>query len=324
METTYSAMNQLVAPYRPAVPLEQLVEWLNQLYHAAEASSYDATHPEIHRFLPPLWRKMIQTVVEDSPSRQWSILDFGCGTGFEAEQMLTNLPLGKIARLTCYDPSPEMLDQCRKKIASRYPQTTFVTDIKKIVEKGECFDTLLTNSLLHHMPKPWESIAEMLPILSKDAVWLQGHEPSRRFHKNHHCRKVFTDYRRQRWLSPRKYVSQLFSLFFNEGPAIVTAKESHRLGLFERKPPVHLIRVLVDFHVPQAYSQRVDSDQGFDFEEIEKTLADHWRLKWVETYSYMGNVSEHRLPPAWKKQTAELKSRFPSDGANFSCVWKRE
>lgn len=323
METTANSMNRMVAPYHPTVPLDQLVEWLNRLYHAVEAASYDETHPEIHAFLPSLWQRMIQTAAADCPFTQWSILDFGCGTGFEAEQMLANLPLGKIARLICYDPSPEMLDQCRTKIASRCPQATFVADLQAIAENSGKFNVLLTNSLLHHLPKPWDCIGEVLPMFSKDAVWLQGHEPSRRFYKNRHCEKAFAAYRRRRWVSPRKYVSRLCSLLLRNDPATVTAKESHRLGLFARKPPVNVVRSLVDFHVPHAYSKIATSDQGFDFEEIQKTIADQWRLKWVETYSYMGNVSEHRLSSAWKKQAAELKARFPLDGANFCCVWER-
>ena len=106
-------------------------------------------------------------------------------------------------------------------------------------------------------------------------------------------------------------------------PATIAAAESHRIGLFTRRPSSSAVRSLVDFHVPHSRPTDVVSDQGFDFEELQKTIAGQWKLKWVETYSFLGNLPEHTLSHSWKDRTAELRRRFPLDGAVFCCVWRR-
>lgn len=326
MDASASFCSGLIAPYGPTVPLGQLVERLNRLYHAAEAVRYDEAHPEIHASLPPLWERMIDTALANDRAPQWSVLDFGCGTGFEAEQLLARVGDGKIQQLVCYDPSPEMLAECRRKIAPRCPHAIFLTDLEALAANDRPFNVLLTNSLLHHLPNPWETIDALLPRLSEDAVWLQGHEPSKRYRQNRRCGEVYDAYRRHmRWrrlLMPSKYISRLRDLLRADSPATFAARESHRLGLFLRRPPSRVITALVDYHVPASAAQ-VAAGRGFDFEDIHRHLGDGWTLKWVQTYSFMGNIPERLLSKPWRKRADELRHRFPMDGGIFCCVWKR-
>jgi hypothetical protein len=69
--------------YQPLVPLPTLVEETNRIYHSFDAGNYDADHLEIRQLWPGLWIEMMQHL----PVRGiWRVLDFGCGTGFEAAQ----------------------------------------------------------------------------------------------------------------------------------------------------------------------------------------------------------------------------------------------
>src|SRR4051812_17079365 len=112
---TAEYMSSLLERFGPQLPLDELVIELNALYHAYESREYDSRHPEITRQLPAIWREMAAEVQDRQPPTGWHILDFGCGTGFEAEQLLRNFPTGSIASLTCYDLSPDMLARCRER-----------------------------------------------------------------------------------------------------------------------------------------------------------------------------------------------------------------
>src|SRR6266849_10625983 len=120
-------ISALVQPYGPQAPIDHLVREVNKLYHHFEAPHYDATHPEIHQQLPPFWAQMIEVAARRNVP--WRILDFGCGSGFEAQQLLAALPSSAVGALTCYDPSLDMLDRCRAGIAPSYPRARFCSDL---------------------------------------------------------------------------------------------------------------------------------------------------------------------------------------------------
>src|SRR4051812_17514562 len=76
----------LLAPLGPTRPADELVREINRIYHAIEAATYDTTHPEIFDELPAVWRRMFEHVV--LPAGPLTIVDYGCGTGFAASQIL--------------------------------------------------------------------------------------------------------------------------------------------------------------------------------------------------------------------------------------------
>ena len=52
-----------------------------------------------------------------------TILDYGCGTGFEARELLEGLPRDSIGELVCFDPSREMLRLCQMRISPIFPKS---------------------------------------------------------------------------------------------------------------------------------------------------------------------------------------------------------
>src|SRR6185437_3466614 len=194
-----------LAPYEPQMPLNSLVEEVNKIYHSFDAKHYDRDHPEIHQQLPAIWAEMIRQLPEKTG---WCVLDFGCGTGFEALQVLQKLP-GKIERLVTYDPSPEMLVQCKQRLRA-FSNVSFQEQLDPALDHGP-FDLLLTNSLLHHLPNLRETISSLLPALTSNAYWLAGHEPSSRFYQNSECVRLFENYSRYhnvaKWFQPISYAA---------------------------------------------------------------------------------------------------------------------
>ena len=326
--TNEEYLHQILAPYGPQAPLSRLVVEVNKIYHAFEAADYDARHPEITTQLPPLWQAMCRYAVARRPAAAaWRILDFGAGTGFEAEQLLRHLPPGSVAALTCYDPAPEMLARGRARIAPLFPAAVFTTNLEDVSPPEEGYNLLATNSLLHHLPDAVATVTGLLPLLAADALWLAGHEPSNRFHANRACAAAHAAYLRQyRWrrlLSPGKYWYRVRLLAGQRrDPARLAAQEAHRQGLFGQAPPPALIGRLVDYSVAFTAAEAA-AGRGLDFRALARAFAGVWDLRWVRTYAYMGLFYEGDLPQKWARVCRTLAAKYPDDGANFCAIWQR-
>ncbi len=322
-------LEDILKPYQPQLPIDELILAVNKLFHEFEAKDYDRIHPEIHQQLPPIWHEMLNLAIGSAETSVWRILDFGCGTGFEAEQVIKKLPLGSIVELTCYDPSPEMLAYCRAKIAPLLPKTNFTTDLNLLGGSDEKrYNLLLTNSLLHHLPDPIITINNLLPLLTEDAVWLAGHEPSSRFYKNPECVQIYNEFEQEqtwkKFLSLSRYVYAIERLVgLKIHPLDRAATAAFNRGLFKQQPPRMAIDRIVDFHVAHS-STEADSGRGLDFEIMEQKLLDRWQLEWVKTYSFMGSHYDGDLPQKWLQRSQEIAKAAPKDGANFCTVWQRK
>jgi trans-aconitate methyltransferase len=301
----------------PQIPLDSLVREINNLYHSFEAASYDRTHPEIFQVLPALWEEMVKQLPD---RQQWSILDFGCGTGFEASQVAPRLT-GRIERMVCFDPSPEMLAQCKPRL-SRLASPSFCTRLEEVQVRGP-FNLLLTNSLLHHLPSIRETMNSLLPLLTPGAFWLAGHEPSARFFRNPDCMRFLHEYSSYhqwaRFLDPGAYIAKV-RMVLGQHPLRATAKAALKRGLFKKLPSPLVIDRIVDFHVPHTLNE-VKSGRGLDFERMKTELAPEWSLKWIKTYSFFGAFKQTNAPQEWILRSNELAKMFPQDGANFAMVW---
>lgn len=307
--------------YKPQLPIGLLVERLNRVYHANEARGYDRMHPEISAALPQIWRNMLCCL----PSRRtWRILDFGCGTGFEANQAIVFLGQS-IEVMCCYDLSPEMLARCRSR-TGRFDNVTFTTELADIVRYAP-FDLLLTNSLLHHLPNIESTLNDLLSYLTEDAYWIAGHEPSMRFYDNFKCCALLHEYLQQRrwakFAEPGAYIRRLKRMVGIEpDPLKATAMAAFKQGWFEKMPSEIVISRLVDFHVAHS-PEEAKQGRGFDYERLQRLWENNWSLEWVKTYSFLGPMKEVDAPIRWQHKAGELATEFPSDGANFSCVWRR-
>lgn len=302
----------------PRVPLESLIEEVNKIYHSFDAINYDSDHPEIHRQLPPIWTEMIARMPH---STSWNILDLGCGTGFEANLLLNKLG-DKVIALTAFDPSVEMMAICKKRL-SRFSQVRYCSRIEEAHSHGP-FNLLLTNSLLHHLPNVAETIESLLPILSGDAVWLAGHEPSARFYRNSECLKLSNEYglyrRNARWFGIGNYARKLRRLL-RPNTLSATAHDAYRRGLFLKKPHPSEIAKIVDFHVASS-ADEADAGRGLDIEKMQAWLQRDWTLQWSRTYSFLGPFCA-TTPGRWRKRAHRLELQYPADGANFCMVWRR-
>jgi SAM-dependent methyltransferase len=256
------------------------------------------------------------------------VLDFGCGTGFAAEQLLRS-PLGRhVADLSCYDPSPPMLAHCREKIGRMTTRASFYHSREALEQDGGRFNVLLTNSLLHHLPQPIQTIQVLGEKLDLGGFWIAGHEPSRRFFSNVECLENYEGFlkarRWRRFLDPDPYLRTLqFALKMKRNPSNETAKKAFAEGLFLRKPRSEVIARLVDLHVPHS-REEAEGGRGFDFRKIEEQIAGQWSMRWVQTYAFMGGFEEAGLSHEWRSRCTRLRVKYPMDGSIFSSIWRKE
>ena len=316
-----------ISRYGPKLPLHQLVERLNVLYHHFEAEYYEFLHPEITRQLPPIWSEMIATARRLRGQQSWRVLDFGCGTGFATIQILKGLRGAPIELLTCYDPSAEMLERCRIGIPRLFSHARF-TNRLEMTSFDERYNTLVTNSVLHHMPNPMDAIEVLEEWLPPGTIWLCGHEPSSRYYRNADCQQAYKRFLQRRMakrlVSPAAYRQALSGLTgLGRGPASRTAREAVRLGLMKRKPPPGVIERLVDFHSPRSTAD-AESGRGFDIQDLEQVFMGRWRLEWYKSYSFLGPFYEGGQTKSWRRRATELAEKYPEDGANFCAVWVKQ
>jgi SAM-dependent methyltransferase len=308
-----------LAPFQPLVPLKSLVEEINSIYHAFDAKNYDAEHLETRLLWPELWAEMIHKLPERN---SWRVLDFGCGTGFEAAQLLHTVG-SPIDVLVAHDPSREMLAQGRRRL--RDHSNVIFSDNLATVRGGAPYDLLITNSVLHHLPDIEETVYTLQSYLSDDAYWLAGHEPSARFYKNPECVHLFEKYagyqQRIKWFRPASYAAKL-SKILGRHTLRTSARTAFERGLFAKLPSDTVIARLVDFHVHHLLDD-VNASRGLDLEKMQSIFKPHWTVLWSKTYSYLGAFSELRAPRRWLDKARLLKEQFPADGANFCSVWRR-
>ena len=316
-----------IEPFGPKCPLSELVEELNRFYHEAEAHDYDAKHAEIFQQLPGLWSELIDIALCALQEGRARILDFGSGTGFEAKQILTNIPRDRVATLTCYDLSADMLAQCRKNIAPLFSAAQFTASLKQVEAVSPRFNLLATNSLLHHLPDVQGMLRRTERLLDPGAVWIAGHEPSSRFYNNPACVEALEAFQRERrwrrYVTPRNYWNRVRALVgLRSSPARFAADKALESGLFERRPSEFVVSRLVDFHVPHSATEAA-AGRGLDFENLAEQLQGRWRLIHIRSYSFMGSFYEDHLPGRWQRIARELAKKYPNDGSNFCTVWSR-
>ena len=319
-------LEKSIEPYNPLKDTNTIIVETNKIFHKLDAKNYDNKHPEIFGQLPPIYKEMCKLLPNN---KKLKILDFGCGTGFEATQLLNNLE--NIEILYCYDISDEMLGICKRKINNF--KIMFINSIDKIPNDIK-FDVLITNSLLHHLPQPLETIHKLNKFLYNDCFYIMGHEPSVRYYKNGDIQKMYElnskkeritamkILKEMRKTDPENFRKNLFHNVVDENdPYKLTAIETVAKGLFELIPSIGIIDKIVDCYVPHS-SLTANAGIGFDFKDIE--LYGEWELVYSKTYNFLNNnIYYDKLSEEDKNRYRNLEEKYPDDGVSFCCVWKK-
>lgn len=101
----------------------------------------------------------VQRLLE--PSRTYSILDLGCGTGALAGHFL-----GQASRLVGVDPAPGMLDVFTQKFQGHSQVTSLCADLEHESPELGRFDVILSAMAFHHLQQPQEMLKRLAQMLN--------------------------------------------------------------------------------------------------------------------------------------------------------------
>jgi ubiquinone/menaquinone biosynthesis C-methylase UbiE len=92
-----------------------------------------------------------------------SILDVGCGSGLLWRKNLNRVPREWCVTLT--DASPGMLDEARADLSADQRFGFWIADIQHLPSGDECFDAVIANHMLYHVPDRPRAISEISRVL---------------------------------------------------------------------------------------------------------------------------------------------------------------
>jgi predicted TPR repeat methyltransferase len=327
-------LRSLVSKFAPAHPPDELCDRLNSLFHVHEARLYDGRHPEIFGALPGIWHEMLDVAAQELGNRPLNVVDLGCGTGFEVSLLLQHPLRSQIRSLTLFDASVDMLAVCRAKIAAPVECTVVTTtDVKSLEQLFGHTDLVLTNAVLHHIPRLQSFIRLIADLLRPAGIWINGHEPSSRFYRNSACVQVFDAYlnaqaakRSWKYADPRRYLRKALKYYrrFSGGvddPHEATIRDAVRLGLFGATPNDIAVSRLIDYWVANDENEAVNG-RGFDFEKFSSGDEGAWQALFVRSYNHFGYMNENEVESNWSQQAEKLRAQYPLDGASYSAVWR--
>ena len=114
------------------------------------------------------------------------ILDLGCGTGRELEDVFSRAPNAKI---TAIDLVPNMLDQLRSKFSNHISQITLIQGHYLDISLGEAvYDYAIATLTLHHLP-PENKVRVYKKIrtsLKENGVFIEGDQSCQPGKDHHH------------------------------------------------------------------------------------------------------------------------------------------
>ena len=133
---------------------------------AEEAADYDSMdHSEVNRRFVDDWSVACQAWGLD-PARLQSMLDVGTGTALIPIEFCQRF---QALRIEAIDLADEMLKIGADNL-QRFDLIDQVTlkrvDAKRISSDDRTFETVVSNSIIHHLPEPLDSLTEMVRVLA--------------------------------------------------------------------------------------------------------------------------------------------------------------
>jgi SAM-dependent methyltransferase len=149
------------------------VKRVNILHHNIEAEFFEQVHPEGSSIYER--SKVLESMLfifENSTNKALCI-DIGCGTGFATS---FELPIYKTVVAT--DISRGMLEVLREKHGNFDSLNLLVCDAEFLPLRSEIADLVSVSSVLHHLPKPFNSLMEISRLLRPDGFLYVIREPN--------------------------------------------------------------------------------------------------------------------------------------------------
>ena len=316
------------------LPPDAFISTVSNVYHAITSQSYEREICQLFRTSGSheKFRGSLQ-IAKRLLKPQPSILNLGCGTGYDLEVVREVFAPSEVGSLVCSDISPDMLAHARQK-SQGYPCRFEVGYSSDMLSFGP-FDLVITHSLVHHIPGLAAFFLDVEALVAGNGIYVMGHEPNHRFWNNRECMTSVEELERSqrqrkrytKYLNPQRYLlkaSRMLGFPHSLGRETQVNLKLRREHGFQADLTTREIQRLVDIHVP------VNSEgaftiglEGFDCHELQTDyLANFERISFL-TSGYLGHSNPAKQSKSWQRENARLAEKYPHDGSIFSAVWKK-
>jgi ubiquinone/menaquinone biosynthesis C-methylase UbiE len=149
------------------------VKRANIQHHDAEANFFERAHPEGSSvYERRKVSKSIASIVKNSQTRNICV-DVGCGTGF-----VTGFELPFYNRVIATDISRRMLEVARKRFGHYRSLDLVVCDAEFLPLRSQIADLVSISSVLHHLPRPYDSLRQISRTLKQNGFLYVTREPN--------------------------------------------------------------------------------------------------------------------------------------------------
>jgi SAM-dependent methyltransferase len=326
-----STMNRVGA----SMPPQDFIYVVSNAYHEVEAQRHAI---DMHAYFRSSggYRALKQALMaaKESFDQPVSILNIGCGAGYDLEVLREVFSPADVRKIVCCDISVDMQTIARKQ-ARGYPCRFVLGHAEEALVYGS-YDLVITNAMIHHVADLEAFFGVLERNVRPGGGFVMGHEPNARYWRNPECMAVLNKLRAARrrrrntskLLKPSRYFYKLAQVLGVAGEETLETRINRILrehAGFTGDLTLQEIHRLVDVHVPNGADEefKIGLD-GFDWEELQRGLLSSFQLAWVESSGYMGETcSPSALPRRWREINDRLAAKYPLDGSNFSAFWRR-
>ena len=252
------------------------IKEFNKIFYEVEAEIYDERHPEVLEGNQEWWNGIGENLLE--PARNGEglrVLDVGSGTGFVCHALAKYLKTPD--QFICYDLSPAMLMEARKKLGTNGVCTIsyYCGESETLPFKSGTFDLVTINALLHHLSDYEPLLKEAARILKKGGHVIIAHEPNKLFFASPVARLAASFYK---MLGLGKTLTEEMRVLVN--------KELRNKGLADHDLSKDEILRLVEFNSPVEQSSiAVNKDKGLIPQELIDTYFPGYQIVELREYS---------------------------------------
>jgi ubiquinone/menaquinone biosynthesis C-methylase UbiE len=157
------------------------VKKVNITHHDAEAEVFERSHPEGSSFYERSQVSKSLALIAENSARRNLCVDVGCGTGF-----VTGFELPLYETVVAIDISRRMLQVAKRRLGHLNSLNLLVCDAEFLPLESGIADLVSVSSVLHHLPAPSKSIAEVSRVIDRGGFLYVTREPN-----SQHVRKFF-------------------------------------------------------------------------------------------------------------------------------------
>ena len=294
---------------------QDFVQAINLVHHQICANGYDLSHTYIWEQGRQLWCSLLQSVLPIFDHRKKiRVLDFGCGTGFAAEQVIRFFGPARIEKMVIVEPSSEMLRKAREKLSQLSVQHESLENINGL--KRGLFDIVCENSVIHHLPNPYEVVESLAKLVDLPGALILAHEPNNRFQNGfigwlNRTARLLLKIPRTRGHAPKA-----------SSDRVKLNNELMKRGIIEVPVPAEDLGMIVDFYVPRPWHpERQHETLGFDYVQLLRILP-HFSLRAMYTYQHLGKPIT-QLGNLTRFLDDTLRLLFPANGQELALVLEK-